>query len=41
MLKISAEDEPHQLTLKLEGSLAGTWVVELAYGHAFLNVVHF
>ena len=29
MLKISAEDEPHQVTLKLEGSLAGTWVVEL------------
>lgn len=29
MLKISADDEPHQVTLKLEGSLAGTWVVEL------------
>jgi hypothetical protein len=29
MLKISAEDEPHQVTLKLEGSLAGSWVIEL------------
>jgi len=29
MLKISAEDEPHQVTLKLEGSLVGTWVIEL------------
>jgi hypothetical protein len=29
MLKISMEDEPHQLTLKLEGSLAGIWVMDL------------
>lgn len=29
MLRISMEDEPHQVTLKLEGSLAGTWVIEL------------
>lgn len=31
MLKISAEDEPHQVTLKLEGSLAGIWVIELEH----------
>jgi ABC-type transporter Mla MlaB component len=29
MLKISMEDEPHQVTLKLEGSLAGIWVMDL------------
>ncbi|HST10065.1 MAG TPA: hypothetical protein VLL05_06795, partial [Terriglobales bacterium] len=29
MLKISMQDEPDQVTLKLEGSLAGTWVVDL------------
>jgi hypothetical protein len=29
MLKISTQDEPHQLTLKLEGSLVGSWVIEL------------
>lgn len=29
MLKISVQDEPQQVTLKLEGSLAGTWVMEL------------
>ena len=29
MLKISRHDEPHQVTLNLEGSLAGTWVTEL------------
>jgi hypothetical protein len=29
MLKISMEDELHQLTLKLEGSLAGIWVMDL------------
>lgn len=29
MLKISTHDERHQVTFKLEGSLAGTWVVEL------------
>jgi len=29
MLKISTEDEQHQVTLKLEGSLAGIWVTEL------------
>lgn len=29
MLKISTQDEPYQVTLKLEGSLAGTWVTEL------------
>lgn len=29
MLKITIQDEPRQVTLKLEGSLAGTWVVDL------------
>src|ERR1700733_6308512 len=29
MLRISMEVGPHQVTLKLEGSLAGTWVNEL------------
>lgn len=29
MLKISTQDEPHQVTLKLEGSLVGSWVNEL------------
>jgi ABC-type transporter Mla MlaB component len=29
MLKISTQDEPYQVTLKLEGSLAGTWVTDL------------
>jgi ABC-type transporter Mla MlaB component len=29
MLKISIHDEPNLVTMKLEGSLAGTWVIEL------------
>ena len=29
MLKISTQDEPNLVTMKLEGSLAGTWVIEL------------
>ena len=29
MLKISIQDEPNLVTMKLEGSLAGTWVIEL------------
>ena len=29
MLKISTQDEPHQVKLKLEGSLVGSWVNEL------------
>jgi ABC-type transporter Mla MlaB component len=29
MLRISIQDEPNLVTLKLEGSLAGTWVIEL------------
>ena len=29
MLKISTQDEPYQVTFRLEGSLAGTWVTEL------------
>src|SRR5258705_46908 len=29
MLRITAQNTPNQVTLKLEGSLAGTWVLEL------------
>jgi ABC-type transporter Mla MlaB component len=29
MLKITTHDESYQVTLKLEGSVAGTWVTEL------------
>ena len=29
MLRITAQDTPNQVTLKLEGSLVGTWVLEL------------
>ena len=29
MLRISVEDEPQQVTLRLEGKLAGAWVKEL------------
>ena len=29
MLRISIQDEPNLVTMKLEGSLAGTWVIEL------------
>jgi len=29
MLRISVEDEPRQVTLKLEGKLVGAWVKEL------------
>jgi ABC-type transporter Mla MlaB component len=29
MLKITAQNTPNQVTLKLEGSLVGTWVLEL------------
>jgi len=29
MLRISVEDEPRQVTLRLEGKLAGAWVKEL------------
>jgi len=31
MLRIVVADEPGQVTLKLEGSLAGPWVVELEH----------
>jgi hypothetical protein len=29
MLRITVHDTPQQVTLKLEGSLTGSWVVEL------------
>jgi len=29
MLRITVQDEPNQVTLKLEGNLGGTWVTEL------------
>jgi ABC-type transporter Mla MlaB component len=29
MLKITTQDESYQVTLRLEGSVAGTWVTEL------------
>jgi len=29
MLKITLEDRPNEVTLKLEGNLAGAWVTEL------------
>jgi ABC-type transporter Mla MlaB component len=29
MLRITVHDTPQQVTLKLEGSLAGSWVMEL------------
>jgi hypothetical protein len=31
MLKITVQDTPKQVTLKLEGTLVGTWVLELEY----------
>jgi hypothetical protein len=31
MLKITVQDTPKQVALKLEGTLVGTWVLELEY----------